>query len=75
MVKTILHIDTIFKLLKQQLHVYKQPAVSRKKTEIPDTPFVTLISCLLSLRTKDAVTEQASRGLLTKYNTPEKIIK
>jgi len=74
MVKTILHIDNIFQLLKQQLLVQKQPIVSRKKKETPDTPFVTLISCLLSLRTKDEVTEQASRKLLTKYNTPEKLI-
>jgi endonuclease-3 len=35
---------------------------------------VTLISCLLSLRTKDEVTEQASRHLLIKYNTPEKLV-
>jgi endonuclease III len=75
MVKTIRHIDKIFTLLKQQLHVYTQPIVSRKKKEIPDTPFVTLISCLLSLRTKDEVTEQASRRLLTKYNTPEEILR
>ena len=75
MVKTILHIDNIFTLLKQQLRVQKQPIVSRKKKEIPDTPFVTLISCLLSLRTKDEVTEQASRKLLAKYNTPEKLMK
>jgi endonuclease-3 len=29
---------------------------------------------LLSLRTKDEVTEQASRHLLIKYNTPEKLV-
>ena len=75
MVKTIQHIDKIFAVLKQQLHVYTQPIVSRKKKEIPDTPFVTLISCLLSLRTKDEVTEQASSRLLTKYNTPEQIVR
>jgi endonuclease-3 len=75
MVKIIHHIDKIFPLLKQQLLVYTQPTVSRKKKEIPDTPFVTLISCLLSLRTKDEVTEQASRRLLIKYNTPEEILR
>jgi len=74
MVRTIPNIDEIFSLLKQQLGAYAQPIVSRKKKEIPDTPFVTLISCLLSLRTKDEVTAQASRELLTKYNTPEKIM-
>ncbi len=75
MVRTIQHFDKIFALLKQQLNTNTPPVVSRKKREIPDTPFVTLISCLLSLRTKDEVTEQASRKLLTKYNTPEKIIR
>jgi len=71
----IRHIDTFFSLLKEQMNQYGQPVVSRKKQTIPDTPFVTLISCLLSLRTKDEVTEQASSRLLTKYNTPEQIVR
>jgi len=74
MVESIHHIDEIFAAVKEQIRSYEQPVVSRKKPQIPDTPFVTLISCLLSLRTKDEVTEQASQRLLTKYNTPEKII-
>ena len=74
MTRSIRHVDTIFTLLKQQMAQYGQPIVSQKKQDIPDTPFVTLISCLLSLRTKDEVTEQASRRLLTKYHTPQKII-
>jgi endonuclease-3 len=74
MVRTIHHIDSIFSLLKEQLQSYKQPIVSRKKRKISDTPFVTLISCLLSLRTKDEVTALASQKLLTKYNTPKKIM-
>jgi endonuclease-3 len=68
------HFDEIFSALKQELRKYNQPVVSRSKQEITDTPFVTLISCLLSLRTKDEVTEQASRHLLIKYNTPEKLV-
>lgn len=75
MIRTVPNIDKIFSLLKQQLGAYTQPIVSRKKKQIPDTPFVTLISCLLSLRTKDEVTAQASRKLLTTYNTPEKIMR
>lgn len=74
MTKTVQNVDRIFSLLKQHLQIYRAPTVSRKKKELPDTPFVTLISCLLSLRTKDEVTEQASLRLLTIYNTPEKII-
>ena len=69
------HVDEIFKSLKQELNKYDQPAVSRSKwDEIVNTPFTTLISCLLSLRTKDNITEQASLRLLKKYNTPEKLL-
>ena len=68
------HFDEIFKLLKQQLEGYTQPVVSRKKQKIPHSPFVTLISCLLSLRTKDEVTEQASRRLLSTHNTPQQVL-
>ncbi len=74
MTDTIQHIDTIFRLLKEQMIPYGTPIVSRKKQDIPETPFVTLISCLLSLRTKDEVTAGASRRLLTKYHTPQKIV-
>jgi endonuclease-3 len=73
MTKKDYHFDTIFHLLKQQMKKYGQPIVSKKKQNIPETPFVTLISCLLSLRTKDEVTAQASRRLLTAYHTPQKI--
>ncbi len=72
--KPLSHLDEIFSLLKKELHQYGSPIVSRSKPEIPDTPFVTLISCLLSLRTKDEVTAQASRRLLTKYHTPQEIV-
>jgi len=71
---TIKHFDEIFSALKKELRKYNQPVVSRSKQENKDTPFVTLVSCLLSLRTKDKVTEQASRRLLIKYNTPEKLV-
>jgi endonuclease-3 len=71
---TIRHFDEIFSALKQELRKYSQPVVSRSKQENKDTPFVTLVSCLLSLRTKDKVTEQASRRLIIKYNTPEKLV-
>jgi endonuclease-3 len=75
MVKTIEHVDEIFKLLKKGLENYSTPILSRKKwEEVIHTPFTTLISCILSLRTKDEVTEQASLRLLRNYNTPEKIL-
>ena len=73
--KRIEHVEEIFSLLKKDLTKYRQPIVSRSKKEYIDTPFTTLISCLLSLRTKDKVTEQASLQLLKRYDTPEKILR
>ena len=37
------------------------------------TRFQTLVSCVLSQRTKDEVTEEASRRLFSEYPTPEKL--
>ena len=71
----IKYVDEIFTRLKQELSRYMQPIVSRSKRGLPNTPFITLISCLLSLRTKDEVTDQASLRLLKKYDTPEKLLK
>jgi endonuclease-3 len=74
-VNKIEHVDEIFELLKQELNKYGQPAVSRPKREIKNTPFNTLIACILSLRTKDEVTAKASVKLLKEHNTPEEILK
>lgn len=68
------HLDDIFHLVKKELKKYKMPVVSHPDwDDIKNTPFTTLISCLLSLRTKDEVTTQASYRLFKKYNTPEKL--
>ena len=69
------HIDEIFQLLGKELKKYNQPVVSKLKKGVKNNPFTTLISCILSLRTKDEVTEQASIRLLSKYDTPEKLLK
>jgi endonuclease-3 len=73
MSRTLPNVDEIFSHLKQELRKYGQPIVSQPKQNIPDTPFVTLISCLLSLRTKDKVTAEASHRLLKKYHTPQQL--
>ena len=70
------NVDEIFRVLKKELEKYTMPVVSHPDwDDIVDTPFTTLISCLLSLRTKDEVTAKASYSLLKKYNTPEKLVK
>jgi endonuclease-3 len=71
--RTIPHVDEIFTALRKTIRSSHQPIVSRLKRGIPDTPFVTLISCLLSLRTKDEVTEKAVDQLLRIYNTPAQL--
>lgn len=76
MVQTIPHIDELFQLLNQEFTTHQTPVLSRRKwEEVVHTPFTTLISCLLSLRTKDEVTEQASVRLLKEHNTPEKLVR
>jgi endonuclease-3 len=66
--------EVIFSLLFKKLNQYSLPIITREKKGIKNTPFTTLISCILSLRTKDEVTEKAAVRLLSKYNTPEKMI-
>jgi endonuclease-3 len=74
--KKDIHFDEIFKLLKKGLENYTTPVLSKKKWDnVIHSPYTTLISCLLSLRTKDEVTEKASITLLSKYDTPQKIVK
>jgi len=50
------------------------PIVS-KITEISSDPYKILISTIISLRTKDAVTEAASLKLFNEADTPEKMVK
>ncbi len=69
------NVDKIFKLLRKELSKYQPPHISRKKwKEINRTPFTTLVSCILSLRTKDEVTDKASINLLKNHDSPEKIL-
>jgi endonuclease-3 len=73
--KNIENIDEIIKLIDIKLKNKRNPILSNKWKKINRTPFTTLISCILSLRTKDEVTEKASLKLLNIYDTPQKLIK
>ncbi len=46
-----------------------------KISEEYKTPFHVLVSCVLSLRTKDEVTSEASARLFEKANTPKELLK
>jgi endonuclease III len=73
--KDIKSIDKIMETLLNYFEDHPQPLVSRDKWNIiPKNPYTVLISCLLSLRTKDEVTEKASIKLLREYNTPEQMM-
>jgi len=68
------NIDFIIRILKKESRKWKYPFVSLWARIVKD-PFTTLISCILSLRTKDEVTAKASIRLLKKNNTPNKILR
>ena len=76
MPKKIPYLEEIFTILKKELQNTKLPVVADSQWDKTiNTPYKTLISCILSLRTKDEITEKASYNLLKKYNSPEKILK
>jgi endonuclease-3 len=65
-------IDNVVLILKERYHS-NQSALGDIST-IRD-PYITLISCLLSLRTKDEVTAQAAKRLFALAETPAEVIK
>ena len=63
-------IDEIITMLKRQVRRWDVPVVGHYRHD----PFTTLISCLLSLRTKDAVTREASKRLFRLAKTPTTMV-
>ena len=60
------NIATVLRTLRRLIRRWEEPIVGHYK----DDPFATLISCLLSLRTKDATTRTASERLFHLARTP-----
>jgi len=58
-------------ILRKEIPKWKVPAVGAVADRAIDRPFETLVSTILSLRTKDAVTEAASHRLLSRAPTPQ----
>lgn len=67
-------INTIVKILKKELSLGEMPIVTHL-AESQNDPFVILISTLLSLRTKDEVTAEATDRLFALASTPEEMMK
>ncbi|MEK7433261.1 MAG: endonuclease III [Cyanobacteriota bacterium] len=63
-------LDTVFDILREEVKQWKQPVVGAAFRD----PYKILIATILSLRTKDAVTEVASNRLFEIADTPEKMI-
>jgi endonuclease-3 len=61
------------KLIEGQVKAFKVPSVTRVSES--RRPYLVLISCILSLRTKDKTTVEASKRLFGVADTPEKMIR
>jgi len=68
-----MNIEKTIETLKKQLGSYRKTTLNREAHIY--TPFQTLISCILSLRARDEMTEKVSKKLFNIANTPEKIVK
>ena len=66
------NIDDIVTILKRENKKYIVPIVTI--VSMTKSPFLVLISCLLSLRTKDKVTAEASNRLFKLAANPEKML-
>ncbi len=63
-------IHEVMTLLRQECRRWPSPSVS-VVAEQHRSPFTVLISCIISLRTRDAVTAEASKRLFCRADTPE----
>ena len=63
-------IHDVVRILKKEIRQWPLPAIGH----YVETPFTTLISCILSLRTQDKTTNAASDRLFEIANTPEKML-
>ena len=64
------HIDEVLHALRRLVRQWPEPVVGHYKRD----PFATLISCLLSLRTKDETTRGASERLFRLADTPQAML-
>lgn len=63
-------IHAVIRLLREEYRSWKSPAVTII-AEADRSPFKVLVSCLISLRTKDEVTAAASARLFARADTPQ----
>lgn len=68
------NIHDIIRILQKEVRKWEAPAVTKVAEKTRD-PFKVLISCILSLRTKDSTTAEASRRLFSLADTPADMLK
>lgn len=68
------NIDEIIKKIRESIKKYDQPVLEQFNKKL-NAPYWVLVSCLLSLRTKDETTETATKNLFKAAQTPQEILK
>ena len=68
---TTRNIHHVIRALEREVRKWQEPVVGHYR----DDPFTTLISCLLSLRTKDETTRAASGRLFRLARTPRRMLR
>lgn len=68
------NIRKVIEILKKEVKKWKTPIVGEIEKKFRD-PYKVLISCILSLRTKDNVTEKASMRLFSLADNPSTMLK
>jgi endonuclease-3 len=63
----------VISILKKEYARFRTPAVTEVAEELRANPFKVLVSCLISLRTKDDVTRTASKKFFALAVTPEAV--
>ncbi|MBI2101195.1 endonuclease III [Candidatus Woesearchaeota archaeon] len=71
---SIKNISKIINLLKQEIRHFENPIATEIGERTKD-PFLVLISCILSLRTKDTTTGPASKRLFDLADNPKDMLK
>jgi len=73
--KTRKRVSDLIRFLHMETQHMEKPAVTRIIEKYGADPYLILISCLLSLRTKDTVSYPASVRLFSKAKTPRAMLK
>lgn len=68
-------IHEAIRLVKQEVRRWQEPVLGVVAKQSDRNPFLILISCLLSLRTKDKTTREASDRLFAIAHTPASMLK